>query len=155
MLKENKWKQYGEEGLDVQGIILHNTNNYEMNAEQLFDYLENDNRSSNGCHFLVDSDGVIEVMPLTWKTWTTGKGNDWAFEHCISIEICSNRNEELYEQGQDKAIELIKDLMEEHNLTYEQIYGHIDFNDKYYCPATILDKYGSVQRFVLEKIMEE
>lgn len=155
MLDNNKWSQYGQEGIDVQGIVLHNTNEYDMNAQEIFDYLNGGCVLSTGTHFLVDSNGVIEVMPLTWKTWSSGKGNDWCFDHCIAIEICSNRNDELYEQGQNKAIALIKELMNTYNLNSSQIYGHIDFNNRFYCPATILQKYGSVQRFVIEKIESE
>lgn len=155
MLDEKKWLQYGQNGLNIEGIVLHNTNNYDMNAQEVFDYLNGECRTSQGTHFLVDNNGIIEVMPLTWKTWSSGKGNDWCFEHCIAIEIVSNRNEQQYEEGQNKAIALIKELMATYNLNSSQIYGHIDFNNKFYCPATILDKYGSVQRFVIEKIESE
>lgn len=151
MLKEEKWSQYGQEGLSVGGIVLHNTSNITMSAQELFEYLENECKDSTGTHFLVDHNEVVEVMPLTWKTWSTGKGNDWAFKHCIAIEICDNINDELYKKGQDKAIELIKTLKSTYNLTNDDIYFHNDFNERFYCPHILLDKYGSAKRFCIEE----
>lgn len=155
MLDNKKWSQYGEEGLDIQGIVLHSTNEYEKTGQEIFDYLNNECLENRGTHFIVDTDEVIEVMPLTWKTWSTGKSKDWAFDHCISIDLCSNRNEAEYAKIQNRAIQLIKNLINQQNIVTSQIYGCIDFNSKMYCPATILDKYGSVRRFVIEEIESE
>lgn len=155
MLTENKWTQYGKDGLDVQGIILHNTGNTSMSASQLFDWLQYKSKKSAGTHFLVDHEGVIEVMPLTWRTWTTGKGNDWAFDHCIAIEICDNLNDELYRQGQDNAVRLIRQLMSQYDLKPTDIYFHNDFNERTYCPHILLDRYGSAISFYYSEIMED
>lgn len=155
MLTEDKWEQYGADGLDVQGIILHNTGNDKMSAQDLFDYMQNDCKLSTGTHYFVDHNGVIEVLPLTWKTWTTGKGNDWAFDHCIAIEICDNLNDELYQQGQDNAVALIRQLMETYSLGMYDIYFHNDFNKRVYCPHIIMDRYGSALNFYLSEIMED
>lgn len=152
MLDENKWVQYGADGLNVQGIVLHNTGNTDMSAQDLFNYLNNECVTSQCTHFFVDHENTIEVMPLSWKTWSTGKGNDWAFHHCIAIEICDNLNDELYKQGQDNAVVLIKRLMEEYNLTTNDIYFHNDFNNKFYCPHILLDRYGSAKRFCIEEL---
>lgn len=155
MLKQEKWRQYGADGLDVKGIVLHNTGNLTKSARDLFNYLENECLTSSGTHFLIDYNEVIEVMPLSWRTWTTGKGNDWAFNYCISIEICDNINDELYKQGQDKAVAKIKELMETYNLTKDDIYFHNDFNERFYCPHILLDRYGSAKRFAIEELERE
>lgn len=155
MLSENKWAQYGKDGLEVEGIILHNTGNVNMSALQLLDYMENDCKYSTGTHYFVDHNGVVQVLPLTWRTWTTGKGNDWAFDHCIAIEICDNLNDELYKQGQDNAVVLIRELMSTYNLGMYDIYFHNDFNPRVYCPHIILDIYKSAQEFYLNEIMED
>ena len=154
MLKPEKWAQYGRDGLDVQGIVLHNTGNVSMSAQELFDYMENECKYSTGTHYFVDYNGVIEVLPLTWRTWTTGKGNDWSFDHCIAIEICDNLNDALYKQGQDNAVVLIRQLMSTFDLTMDDIYFHNDFNERVYCPHILLDRYGSAQGFYLNEIME-
>lgn len=150
MLKEEKRPQYGKQGLDVKGIVIHNTNNYTKNIDELMNYLENESKTSNGTHFLVDDKKIIEVMPLDWCVWSTGKGNDWCFRHCISIEIVSNINDELYLSGQKRAIKLIKRLMKKYSLTKEDIYFHNDFNKEFYCPATILRIYGNKENFLKE-----
>lgn len=148
MLNKNKWKQYGQEGLVVKCITIHNTNNYDMSAKELFEYLNKNNLTSQGCHYLIDYNDIIEVMPLTWKTWHTGKGNDYAFHNSIAIEICSNINDDLYLNGQDKAIALIKELMKKYNLTKDDLYFHKDFNDTTYCPSNILNLYGNKKNFI-------
>lgn len=147
MIDEKKWAQYGVSGLSPKGIIIHNTNS-DMSAESLLEWLEKDNKGSNGCHFLVDHTGVYEVIPTTWKVWTTGKGNDYAFHNCIAVEICSNINNLLYLEGEERAVALIKELMEEYDIPKEEIYFHIDFNERTYCPKDILDRYGNKRNFI-------
>ena len=96
MLDKNKWSQFGKERLEPTCITIHNTGNYDMTARELFDYLNNECLTSQGCHFLVDDKEIIEVMPLNWKTYHTGKGEDYAFNKSIAIEICSNLDDKLY-----------------------------------------------------------
>lgn len=154
MLDKKKWLQYGQDGLVPKCITIHNTSNYDMNAQQIFDFMNNDCVTTQGTHYLVDDKGIIEVLPLTWKTWHTGKANDYAFHNSIAIEICSNLDNEKYLLGQDKAIDLIKELMKEYNLTNDDIYFHNDFNHKAYCPSNILDLYKTKKNF-LNKFFKE
>ena len=157
MLPENKWLQYGlpREESDIDCIVIHNTGNTELSARQLFDYLANECKTSQGCSYLVDHEEVIQVVPDTWSVYNTGKGKDYAFRHGIAIEICDNLNDELYQQGQDRAVDLIKSLMQEYSIGYDMIFFHQDFNDKSYCPHIIIDRYGSSKNFVYQEIYEE
>jgi len=150
MIDRNKYNQYGFERQlsDVRGITLHCTNNYEMSARDVFNWLNEENKNSNGCHYLVDNEEIIEVMPHDWAVYHTGKGLDYGNQFTIAIEICSNLDNEKYLLGQAKAIELIKELMEEYNLTTNELYFHNDFYKQYYCPATILDLYGNKKNFI-------
>lgn len=150
MIKENKYKQFGypSGNLKKTSITIHNTNNYSMSARELFDYVNNECKTSQGMHLIVDCNEVIEVMPLDWCVYHTGKGNDNACKHSIAIEICSNSNNELYLKGQDKAIKLIKQLMKEYHLTRDDIYFHNDFNNEAYCPSNILNLYGNKENFL-------
>lgn len=148
MLDKNKWSQFGKEGLDPTCITIHNTGNYDMTARQLFDYLNNECLTSQGCHFLVDDKEIIEVMPLNWKTYHTGKGEDYAFNNSIAIEICSNLDDKLYLKGQDNAIRLIKNYMDKFDIPKDEIYFHIDFNPTTYCPCNILDLYKTKENFL-------
>lgn len=154
MLDTNKYIQYGfpRTTEDIKGITLHETNNYKMNAKELFDYLNKENKTSQGCHYLVDDKEVVEVMPIDWGVWHTGKAYDYGDKYTIAIEICSSISNEKYEQAETNAIQLIKQLMEENAITQDSIFFHKDFNEKTYCPKTMLDKYGSAKRFAIEKL---
>lgn len=57
MIKEDKRKQYGYQSDTYKktSITIHNTNNYEMSARQLFNFLNSENKTSQGTHFLVDN----------------------------------------------------------------------------------------------------
>lgn len=150
MLSEKKWQQYGfkRSENDINCIVIHNTNNYENNAEQLENWLENECKTSQGTHYLVDDKEVRQVMPLDYGVYSTGKGKDYCSMHSIAIEICSNLNNDLYLWGQENAIALIKELMKKYNITKEELYFHIDFNSKFYCPANILNLYGNKKNFL-------
>lgn len=149
MLSEDKLYQYGlPRTEDINCIVIHNTGNYEKSAKELYDYLENECTTTNGTHFLVDHNEVIQVAPLDWAIFNTGNGYDYSFHHSIAIEICSNNDDELYLQGQDKAIELIKELMNEYKIPRSEIYFHKDFAPNFYCPNDILRIYKTKKRFL-------
>lgn len=156
MLSENKWIQYGypREEKDIKCIVIHNTGNTFMSGEELFNYLENDCKTSQGCSYIVDYKGVIQVMPDNWAVFNTGKGNDYGNQFGIAIEICDNLNDELYLEGQNKAVDLIKSLMGKYNIPSTEIFFHNDFSPRTYCPHILLDKYGTSQNFVYQEIME-
>lgn len=153
-LNKDRWLQYGQEGLDIKGLIIHNTGS-DLSASELFNWLNSEDKSSEGCHYLIDHEKTIEVMPLSWKTWSTGKGNDWAFEHCIVVQICSNNNDSAYKIGQDRACLLIRDLMDRYSLPVERVYFHNDFNPLAYCPADILRIYKTKENFIKEELCPE
>lgn len=148
MISESKWRQYGEPDAEIKGIVIHNTNNQQWSAERLEQWLENENQSSNGCHYLVDHKEIRQVMPLDWSVWNTGMGMDFGNHNCISIEICSNPSNRLYLEGEAKAVGLIKKLMKKYHLTKSDIYFHRDFNPYINCPSQILKRYGTKARFL-------
>lgn len=154
MLTENKWIQYGVPRSvdDIKCIVLHNTGNTFLSAQELFDYLQNECKTSQGCSYIVDHNGVIQVMPDDWSVYNTGKGDDYGNKYGIAIEICDNLNNELYKQGQDLAVDLIKELMARYNISSEEIFFHNDFAPRTYCPHIILDNYGTSQNFVYQEI---
>lgn len=149
MIPESKWRQFGLPNLKVKGIVIHNTNS-NLSAEQLEEWMLN-TKSSKATHFFVDYKEVRQVMPLDWSVWNTGMGMDFGNTHCISIEICSNPSNKLYEQGQSKAIDLIRELMSRYNLTEDNIYFHRDFQPNTNCPAQILTRYTKAQFLQLLK----
>ena len=148
MIPESKWKQYGLPDAQIKGIVIHNTNNQNWSAKRLEKWLIEENKTSASAHFIVDAEDTIQVMPLNWSVWNTGMGMDFGNLHCISIEICSHPSERIYLQGERRAINLIKELMKQFNLTEKDIYFHRDFNPSINCPAQILRIYGNKQNFL-------
>ena len=148
MLSESKWKQYGLPNARLECIVIHNTNNQKSSAEDLEMWLENECKTSQGCHFLVDNKEVRQVMPLDWSVWNTGMGMDYGNLHGIAIEICSNPNTRLYLKGQDRAIELIRELMAEFNISESAIFFHNELQPNVNCPAQILKLYGNKANFL-------
>lgn len=157
MIKESKWNQYGfpRSEADIQGITIHETNNLEMNAQQLCDWLENINKTSQGTHYICDDTQVVQVMPDDWGVYHTGKGMDWGNKYTIAIEICSSLSDEKYRQAEDRAISLIYSLQKKYHIGMDMIFFHQDFNQKTYCPKTLLDKYGSSKSYVYQRLEEE
>lgn len=157
MLPENKWEQYGFPRTEnnIKGITIHETGNTEMNAQELFDYLKDECKTSQGCHYICDSEQTIQVMPDDWAVYHTGKGKDWGCRFTIAIEIVSSLNDDVYNQAQSRAISLIWSLQHQYSIPNELIFFHKDFNDKNYCPKTALDRYGSSKNFVYQEIYQE
>ncbi len=151
MLPEIKWEQYSmPREYPIDGITIHNTNT-DLTVDECYQYLL-DSTSSNGTHYLVDYEKIIECIPLDRAVFHTGKGYDYGNLQTIAIEIVSNINNEKYKQGQDRAVQLIKELMEEYNLTEHNLYFHNDF-ENVYCPSDILTLYGDKKTFIREEIL--
>ena len=140
-------EQFGEYGLKVKGICIHNTGN-SWSAKDNFEYMKS-TKLNLGTHYFVDDEEIIQAMPLDWMVWHTGKGRDWGNKHCIAIEICKSQTAD-YLKCQEKAVELIKDLINKFNLTVDDLYFHQDFNNQTYCPHRILDTYKSKKNFKKE-----
>lgn len=133
----------------VKGITIHNTGNVKS-AEELYQELKESGRL-NLCHFLVDEKNTIQTFPIHEEASHTGKGYDFGNRFTIAIEICRSQSAwELYEQAQNNAVKLIKELMKEYSLSLEDIYFHHDFNIKTYCPHRILSEYGNKETFIRE-----
>lgn len=157
MIKESKWNQYGfpRKEEDIKGITIHETNNYEMNAQELCEWLENINKTSQGVHYLVDSEQIVQVMPDDWAVYHTGKGRDWGNRYTIAIEICSSLSDEVYKKAEDRAISLIYSLQKKYHIPMNMIFFHNDFDNRVHCPNRILNEYGTSKRFTYERLDEE
>lgn len=133
--------------MKVKGITIHNTGN-EYTARHLYQILK-DNRQLSYCHYLVDEHEAIQTTPETMEAIHTGKGYDFGNRYTLAIEICrSTCDEHLYLKAQHNAVKLIKALMIKYNLTKDDIYFHIDFNEQAKCPHRILDIYGTKGEFI-------
>lgn len=138
--------QFGEKGIEIKGICIHNTGNA-LSAKENYEFMK-ETRLNLGTHYFVDEKEVIQAMPLDWHAWHTGKGRDFGNMHTIAIEVCrSQSNIEIYLKAQSRAFYLIHTLISWFDLSLDQIYFHHDFNNRTYCPHKILDLYGSKHTF--------
>ena len=154
MIDQNKYDQYGfpRTAEDILGITIHETGNYDMNAQELFDWLNDENKTSQGCHYICDDTQTIQVMPENWAVFHTGKGYDWGNRYTIAIEIVSSIDDTKYQGAQDRAVALIKQLQNTYNIPNDMVFFHRNFDPVVYCPQTILNRYGCVNRFIMEEL---
>lgn len=154
MIDENKFPQFGfpRTVADIQGITLHETGNYEMNAQQLCDWMNTESKTSQGTHYFVDDTQTVQAMPHDWAVYHTGKGKDWGNCYTIAIEIVSSFSDEKYLTAEDRAVELIKQLQEQYHIPNDMIYFHHDFDERKHCPNRIIDTYGTSKNFVYQKL---
>lgn len=157
MIKEKKYRQFGfpRTEADIEGITIHETNNYEMNAQELHDWMNDECKTSQGVHYICDANQTVQVMPDDWAVYHTGKGKDWGNQHTIAIEICSYYSDEEYKKAEDRAISLIYTLQKKYHIGFDMIFFHQDFDNRMHCPNRILDEYGTSKNFVYQRIMED
>lgn len=148
MLPSEKWSQFGFERVgNVQGITIHSTSSG-LSAKEVYDYLENKSKDERGCHYIVDSEEVLDVIPEEWSCYHTGMGLDFGNKYTIAIELCSNIDNDKFNKGLENMVELIKSLMQKYNLKRSDIYYHCDWNNKVYCPSDLLRIYGTKKEFL-------
>lgn len=150
MINENKFAQYGisRNLTDIDCIVIHNTHRNDMSARELKNWLENECQTSQACHYFVDDKEVVEVMPLDYVAWNTGKSYDRGNMNGIAIEICSNLDHSKYIKGEERAIKLIKKLMKEYNISVDNIFFHNEFLRNSDCPINILQLYKTKENFI-------
>ena len=157
MIKENKWNQYGfpREETDIKGITIHESSEVNQTAAELFSFYDDVSKENSAVHYVVDATEIIQIMPNDWSVYHTGKGKDFGNLYTIAIEVCGNLKNDLYEAAVDNAVSLIKDLQEQYNLAYTDIYFHKDFNSKVYCPKDLINQYGTAKNFAYQRLFEE
>lgn len=154
MIRENKYAQYGfpREEADILGITIHELDNG-MTAQQFHDWLDDGCKTTTeGCHYICDDVQTVQAIPDNWAVYHTGKDRDYGCQNTIAIKICNSISTDKYLAAENNAIELIKKLIKQYSIPYEKIFFHMDFNERSYCPKTILDNYGSARNFVYQRI---
>lgn len=116
--------------------------------------MQDECKTSQGCHYLVDANEVRQVMPLSYSVWHTGNAYDFGNLNTIAIEICSHHDKSIYLQAEQRAVALVKELMERYHLSSSDIFFHNDFTGVN-CPANILQEYGCKKNFINHYFMEE
>lgn len=146
MIPRSKYQQFGIPMGRPKGIVIHNTN-FPVSARKCAEMMK-ESKTSRGTHYFVDADEVVQMLPLSRSAFNTGKGLDFGNTSCVCIEICTDPSEKRYEQGEQRAIDLINDLMKKYDIDLTDIYFHRDFDTTVNCPAQILRRYGSKENFL-------
>jgi N-acetylmuramoyl-L-alanine amidase CwlA len=126
-------------------IVIHETDNFKKGADGLAHAKAQSNGNlSTSVHFYCGSDGIYQVAELDKSTWSIGRTYkedrpimDATNYNTINIEICVNEDGD-YEVARQNAIDLVKYLMKELNLSADRVIRHYDAKGKY-CPRKMMD----------------
>jgi N-acetyl-anhydromuramyl-L-alanine amidase AmpD len=124
-------------------IVIHETANTKAgaNAQGHYNYWNTNIKAYSSVHFVCDDKEVIQLCELDWRCWHVGDGDGSSGitnDNTIGIEICVNSDGD-YTRARQNAIELVKWLMPQVNLTPDKVVRHFDATGKY-CPKYMLDK---------------
>lgn len=138
-------------------IVVQNTANNASAANEINYMISNDNQVS--FHFAVDDQQIIQGIPLDRKAWHAGDGAEGTGNReGIAIEICYSKDDadlDRFLAAEQRAADLIAQLLKERNWGLAQVTKHQDYSGKY-CPHRTLDL--GWERFinlVKEKMNEE
>jgi N-acetylmuramoyl-L-alanine amidase CwlA len=86
-------------------------------------------------HYQADDKVVIQSFEDNVKCWHSGDGRGPGNTESIGIEICINEDGD-YKKAIENAAELVKHLMNKHNIPIENVKQHYDWSRKN-CPAQL------------------
>ena len=126
-------------------IVIHETDNFKKGADALRHAKAQKNGNlTTSVHFYCGSDGIYQVAELSTCVWSIGKlytinpnVKDATNYNTINIEICVNEDGD-YNVARANAIELVKWLMSELDLSADRVIRHYDAKGKR-CPSKMMD----------------
>ncbi len=126
----------GRGGKKIEYIVIHDTGNEQAlaDAEAHFKYFNGGNRNASA-HYFVDEKQVLQIIEDTDTAWHVGDGKGKygiTNQNSIGIEICINDGD--YTTEIKKTLELVRYLMQKHNVPFENVVRHYDASRKL-CPA--------------------
>ena len=149
-------KNYGNERTTskIKYIVIHYTGNDGDTDEANTNYFKN-NIVNASAHYFVDDDSVTQSVHDNFVAWHCGgarynnyksTGGAKYYGECtntnsLGIELCdTNRNGKygFSDKTLEKAIELVKDKMEQYNVTIDRVIRHFDVTGKV-CPKPFVD----------------
>ncbi len=136
-------------------ITVHQTGNIGAPASNNHRYMKNCNKSgeriASWC-FTVDDKEIWQATPANWKCFHAGtsRGNNTS----IGIEICMFNDKERQRKAYLNAIELVKILMKQYNLSIDKVRQHYAWTKKD-CPAWLRSgKFGFTWTWFTKQIGE-
>ena len=136
-------------------ITIHNTGNIGAPAKNNHNYMKNCNKSGEriaSWHFTVDDKEIYQAAPANMRCYHAGtsRGNNTS----IGIEICMFNDKERQRKAYMNAIELVKILMKQYNLSIDKVRQHKAWSGKH-CPAWLIDgKFGYTWSWFTKQISE-
>lgn len=124
-------------------ITIHQTGNVGAPAKNNHNYMKNCNKTGEriaSWHFTVDDQFIYQAGEPNKKMYHAGctSGNNSS----IGIEICMFNDSGRQIKAYKNAIELVKILMKEYNISSSQVKRHYDWTNKH-CPAWLIEgRYG-------------
>jgi N-acetylmuramoyl-L-alanine amidase len=123
----------------IEYIVIHDTGNTSKGAgaDNHYRYFNGGNRNASA-HYFVDDKEIIQTVEDANASWHCGDGKGKygiTNSNSIGVEICINSDGD-YEKAVANAIELVKHLMDKHNIPIEKIVRHYDASRKI-CPRTM------------------
>lgn len=126
----------GRMGKTIQYIVVHDTGNPRRGARALahYNYFNSPGRKASS-HYFVDSKEILQIVHDSYAAWHCGDGRaryGITNSNSIGIELCTNEDGD-WEETKRKGIQLIRLLMERHNIPKEKVLRHYDASRKI-CP---------------------
>ena len=124
----------GGRKMDPVFITIHESNSPKSAVDFAADL--SDPRFPESCHYCVDEENVVQLLPDNVTGHHAGDGSYGpGNSYSIGIEVCRNESKypERYEQAKENAAELVAVLMERYSIPLENVvqHNHWDESD---CP---------------------
>lgn len=116
-------------------ITIHETGNKNKGANALNHAKYINNGSSATWHYTVDDKQIIQHYEDSVQCWHCGDGRGEGNTNSIGVEMCINSDGD-FNKTIANTIELVKYLMNKHNISIENVVQHNKWNGKN-CPANI------------------
>lgn len=125
----------------IKYIVIHDTGNPRKGAgaNNHYIYFNGGNRNASA-HYFVDDKEVVQLVEDFYASWHCGDGKGMygiTNSNSIGIEICINEDSN-WEIALEKTIELIRYLMDKHNIPKDNVVRHFDTSMKF-CPKSMID----------------
>lgn len=123
----------------IKYIVIHDTGNTNKGAGAYNHYLyfNRSNRNASS-HYFIDDREIIQTVEDINCAWHCGDGRGTygiTNLNSIGIELCINQDGDFL-VTQEKALELIRQLMKKHELPKENVVRHFDASRKI-CPRSM------------------
>ncbi|MGR5954222.1 N-acetylmuramoyl-L-alanine amidase [Bacillus paranthracis] len=96
-------------------------------------------------HFTVDSNRIVQHLPINENGWHAGDGNGTGNRSSIGIETCEN-SDGNFEKALANVAKLVKFLMGQTGIGIGNVVPHQRWSGKY-CPRPILNRTGGFEGF--------